>query len=111
MLTADFPDRDELKTQTNCAEVCWECDCGCGTINMELKEPYIRAAARGSIPVEAYGKDVDVLLFVKEGPIRSLEIVDHGDAPHSRIPAPTICSCGFPRTGRLEARRRRIQAS
>jgi hypothetical protein len=47
---------------------------------VELKEPYIRAAARGPIPVEAYGKGVDVLLFVKEGLLRSLEIVDHGDA-------------------------------
>ena len=80
MLTADFPGRDELKAQANGAEVCWECACGCGTINVELKEPYIRAATREPIPVEAYGKGADVLLFVRPGLLSSLEIVNHGDA-------------------------------
>jgi hypothetical protein len=80
MLTADFQGKSELKTQVNSAEVSWECDCGCGTVNMEVKEPCIRAATHEPIPVEAYGKGVDVLLFVRQGLLSSLEIVDHGDA-------------------------------
>ena len=51
MLTVDFPGRDELKSQAACAEVCWECDCGCGTVNFELKEPCTRAPAHEPIPV------------------------------------------------------------
>jgi hypothetical protein len=80
MFTADFLGRDELKAQASCVEVCWECDCGCGTVEFELKESRIRAAAHEPIPVEGYGKGVDVLLFVRQGLLSSLEIVTHGDA-------------------------------
>jgi hypothetical protein len=80
MFTADFPGRDELRTQTSRVKVCWECDGGCGTVEFELKEPCIRAAAHEPIPVEGYGKGVDVLLFVRQGLLSSLEIVDHRDA-------------------------------
>jgi hypothetical protein len=89
MFTADFRGRDELKKQASSVEVCWECDCGCGTVEFELKEPYIRAAAHEPIPVEGYGEGVDVSLFVKQGLLSSLEIVNHGDGrpltyPNSR---------------------------
>ena len=75
MLTVDFPGRDELKSQAACEEVCWECDCGCGTVNFELKEPCTRAPAHEPIPVEAYRDALEVLLFVKVGFLSSLEIV------------------------------------
>jgi hypothetical protein len=46
---------------------------------VERKEPRTRAAAREPIPVEAYREFLDVLLFVRGGFLRSLEIVDDLD--------------------------------
>jgi hypothetical protein len=94
ILTADFPGRDELKIQTNCAEVCWECDCGCGTVNFELTEPCTRAAAREPIPVEAYRESLEVLLFVREGFLSSLEIVDYLDVRPVTYPSPKELKLG-----------------
>jgi hypothetical protein len=94
MLTADFPGRDELRTQASRAEVCWECDCGCGTVNFELKEPCTRALAREPIPVEAYREFLDVLLFVRGGFLSSLEIVDYLDQRPVKYPSPKELKLG-----------------
>ena len=88
MLTVDFPGRDELKSQAACEEVCWECDCGCGTVNFELKEPCTRAPAHEPIPVEAYRDALEVLLFVKVGFLSSLEIVDYRGERPPQYPSP-----------------------
>jgi hypothetical protein len=74
-----FPGWDELKTQAAGAEDCRECHCGCGTVNRERKEPRTRAASREPVPVEAYREFLDVLLFVREGFLSSLEIMDDLD--------------------------------
>src|SRR5580704_11399470 len=78
LFTADFAGRTELKGQLDQAEVVGNCDCGCGTIDFSVKQPFVRAIAREPIPVEAHGTGVDVLLFVRDGILSSLEIVDHG---------------------------------
>jgi hypothetical protein len=54
------PAWDELKTQAACAEDCGECRCGCGTVNLEGKEPRTRAAAREPIPVEGCREFLDL---------------------------------------------------
>jgi hypothetical protein len=80
LLNADFAGRNELKEQLDCVEVVWECDCGCGTVNLRVKGSVGRAFTKEPIPVEANGHGLDVLLFVRGGFLRSLEILDHGDA-------------------------------
>ena len=90
LLTADFAGRKELKEQLDSVEVVWECDCGCGTVNLRVKDSVGRAFTREPIPVEANGHGLDVLLFVRGGFLASLEIVDHGDA--RPLPYPTVGS-------------------
>jgi hypothetical protein len=87
LLTADFPGRDELKQQLDCVEVIGDCDCGCGTINLTVENPVVHSTAREPIPIEAHGKGLEVLLFVRNGLLSSLEIVDYGD--HRPIPYPS----------------------
>jgi hypothetical protein len=89
LLTADFPGRDELREQVGCVGVVWDCDCGCGTIKMIVRNPVVRAVAREPIPVEARGAGIDVLLFVRDGLLASLEIVDHGNSRPLTYPSPS----------------------
>jgi hypothetical protein len=37
LLSADFPGRDELRKQADTASVVGECQCGCGTIELQVK--------------------------------------------------------------------------
>jgi hypothetical protein len=67
LLTADFPGRNELREQVHRIEVLGDCDCGCGTIDLMVRNPVVRAVAREPIAVEAYGAGIDVLLFVRDG--------------------------------------------
>jgi hypothetical protein len=79
LLTADFPGRDELRDQLGQVQVLGDCDCGCGTVSLSVPGAAVRADAREPIPVEAYNEDgsLSVLLFVREGMLASLEIVDY----------------------------------
>jgi hypothetical protein len=104
MLSVDFPGRDELKTQAGCAEVDWECDCGCGTFTVELKESCARAASYEPIPVEAYREGLDVLLFVREGYLSSLEIVDYLDVRPLTFPSPKELKLWVPPPQRVAGR-------
>lgn len=87
LLTADFPGRNELREQLDHVEVVWVCDCGCGTVNLRVKSLTKRAVVREPIPVEARGRGFDVLLFVRDGFLNSLEIVDHGDSRPLEYPS------------------------
>ena len=89
LLSADFPERDDLKQQMDRVEVIEECDCGCGTADLRIKEVGTDAIGCEQIVVEAYGNDVDVLLFVRSGLLSSLEIVDHGDSRPLSYPTPS----------------------
>lgn len=88
LLSADFPGRAELALQVDSLEVVRVCECGCGTIDVAVGRPVAKADCRGPIPVEAHGAGVEVLLFVREGLISSLEVVDHGDARPIPYPQP-----------------------
>ncbi|HXT85847.1 MAG TPA: hypothetical protein VN745_02375 [Verrucomicrobiae bacterium] len=88
MLSAEFPGRDELLLQMDSLRVTRECECGCGTVNLEANASVARAICREPIPVEARGAGVDVLLFVRKGLLACLEIVDHGDARPLPYPKP-----------------------
>lgn len=99
MLSADFFGREELLQQVDSLEVTWVCDCGCGTVNVVATRPVRRSSCREPIPVEAHGSGVDVLLFVRDGLIPSLEIVDHGDSRPLRYPQPNDLELWVPPGG------------
>jgi hypothetical protein len=88
MLTAEFPGSEELQAQIGRVEVCAECDCGCGSIDLQVEGQSGHGVENEQIAVEAYGKGVDVLLFVRDGLLSSLEIVDQGDARPPAYPTP-----------------------
>jgi hypothetical protein len=88
LLSSDFPGCQELKAQADSVQAVGACDCGCGTIDLAANDPAARATCREPIPVEAYGAGVDVLLFVQDGLLSCLEIVDHGDNRPLPFPRP-----------------------
>jgi hypothetical protein len=64
-----------LKKQAATVRVTGECECGCGTIEFAAQAETIPAMTEKSIPIEAYGEALDVLLFARGGVLRMLEIV------------------------------------
>jgi len=88
MLTAEFLESEELKAQISQVAVCGQCDCGCGSVDLQVKGQSGHSVDKERIAVEAYGKGVDVLRLVRDGLLSSLEIVDHGDARPLAYPTP-----------------------
>ena len=78
------------------------CECGCGTILIRVNDATDKAVITERVIVEAYGKGVDVLMFVRDGTLSSIEIVDHGDARPLRYPRPEELTLWVPppRAGR-----------
>ena len=93
MLTAEFPGKGELLMQMDALKVVG--DCGCGTIDLQVDPVRPRAKTREPIAVEAHGSGLEVLLFVREGRMVSLEVVDYGDARRFVIPRLRSLNCGF----------------
>jgi len=89
LLTAEFPGKESLREQSKVVEAVGECDCGCGTVDLVVPQNEARPAVLRQIPVEAHGKGVEVLLFVRDGFLASLEIVDYSDARPLSYPKPT----------------------
>lgn len=92
LLSAEFPGRDELRSQLETVKAVGLCECGCGTVILQVGESGPRATVETPIPIEAYGENVDVLLFARNGFLSSLELVFHDD----RLPRP------FPKPGDLK---------
>jgi len=88
LLSTDFPGRDELKKQTENITVVGECKCGCGTIKLQVDPNCVAAKLEKSIPIEAYGEALDVLLFAAAGFLGMLEIVFYADPPEKPYPRP-----------------------
>jgi hypothetical protein len=88
LLSVEFPGREELRKQLRFAQVTGTCECGCGTILIQVNHATDKAVATERVVVEAYGKGVDVLMFVRDGSLSIIEIVDHGDARPLRYPRP-----------------------
>jgi hypothetical protein len=100
LLSADFPGRNELKEQLSRVEVVGDCDCGCGTIYLAVKEPFVRACSREPIAVEAYADALDVMLFVRDGLLASLEIVDYVNVHPLNYPSPSTLKLWVPPNSR-----------
>jgi hypothetical protein len=67
LLSADFPGRHELRTQSETVIVTGECECGCGAIGLHVETGLHAANVEKSIPIEAYADALDVLLFTRDG--------------------------------------------
>lgn len=88
MLSIDFPNREELLRQLPSITVWRECDCGCGTIDLTVRDVPVSNVVE-KIAIEAYGNGVDVLLFTRNNQLPSPEIVDHGDNRPLPYPKPS----------------------
>jgi hypothetical protein len=100
LLSAALVGRDELASQADLVEVVGECDCGCGTVDLQVNG-VPRPEGVDQLMVEANGKGVDVLLFARGGFLSSLEIVDHGDSrplPYPRVGELTLWLAPRPRS-------------
>ncbi len=101
LLSADFPGCDVLRMQAESATVVGECECGCGTIGLEVGTGLPTAGLVKPHPLEAYGKMIDVLLFVRNGFLGSLEIVFYEDSAERPYPLPAQLQLGkHPQHGR-----------
>lgn len=96
LLSGEFPGNGTLREQAKVVEAIGECDCGCGTLHLIVPQTMARAAIRRHIPVEAHGKGLEVLLFVRDGLLSSLEIVDYGDNRPIAYPRPTDLQLWIP---------------
>ena len=96
LLNAEFPGVEKLRRQARTARVVGRCECGCATIYLGVDEslPLADEIARSNA-VDAAGRPSsddrpapELILFVKEGRLSSIEIVWYGDAPISEFPLP-----------------------
>jgi len=89
LLSSEFPGCEQLKAQIDNLQVTGVCECGCGTVNFSIKGQAARAVCREPIPVEAQGDGIDVLLFVRNGLLSSLEIVMYRNIRSLPYPQPS----------------------
>lgn len=82
-----------LREQLDAATVTARCGCGCATVAVSVADasPPLRGedgfAFSGVLPIEGTGRDVGVLVFVREGRLSSLEVHSWGDAT-AELPEP-----------------------
>lgn len=95
LLTPEFPGSGELRSQTLHAVVVGKCDCGCPTVDISVpvSAPRSDALLKGSLaPFEGRVAQLgdepvgELLLFVNEGYISSLEYVFYVDTPPAEWP-------------------------
>jgi len=88
LLAPDFPGSKELRAQVPDAVVVDTCDCGCPTVDIIVPRSAPRSEVSG--PLAPYEGRVtpssdepigEILLFVDEGYISSLEYVSYADPP------------------------------
>jgi hypothetical protein len=89
LLSVEFPGRDELRDQLDRVEVIGICECGCGTVNLNVTGAPVRAATESLIPAEAMAEGLDVLLFARDGLLSSLEFVFYDDNGPEPFPKPS----------------------
>jgi hypothetical protein len=94
LLTAEFPGAEKLRQQAATAQVVGRCDCGCATVYLAV-DPSLPVAneVTQSHAVEAVGETPgedkpprEVIMFVSDGRLSSIEIVWYGDAPIAEFP-------------------------
>jgi hypothetical protein len=95
LFTLDFPGRDALRAQVPHVTVVAACPCGCPTRDYAVDRD--RAAAADVVAYDVANAMVEsgpgvpgeVILFVRDGYLWSLELVDYsGDGAPAELPAP-----------------------
>ncbi len=98
MLTVDAPGVEALRAQARVAEVVGQCECGCATVYLGVDrsrapQSEIReyAAIDGSTPYNEDHLDAyfELIVFVRDGWLDSLEIVFYGEEPPTEFPPPS----------------------
>jgi hypothetical protein len=96
MLSVEVPGIESLREQARSASVVRECSCGCGTIDFGVQATMTEAVASGEDGpiVEAGARDkhehsVELLLFVCDGRLSSLEIVWYDESQRTGVLPPT----------------------
>jgi hypothetical protein len=97
LLGADFPGVEKLRAQANTARVIGACDCGCATVYLEV-DPSLptadevtqtNAVDATGLPRAGSAPLPDLILFVKDGRLSSVEIIWYGEAPVRDFPPPS----------------------
>jgi hypothetical protein len=95
LLTPEFPGSAQLWSQMPDAVVVGRCDCGCPTVNISVAKTAPRSDAALNGPLAPYEGRVaplsdepvgDLLLFVNDGYMSSLEYVFYTDTPPMEWP-------------------------
>jgi hypothetical protein len=93
LLSTDFAGAAQLREQAQTAVVTGLCSCGCPTFNVSVDRARCGPAkAAEPIPVEAASTGpldeppLQLLLFVKEGWLESVELVWYGDQAPQKFP-------------------------
>jgi hypothetical protein len=96
LLAVEFPGVEALRVQAQSARVVRQCECGCATIDL-APDPAAPVAEGVGCPnaVEARGRartdgrvPPDLILFVGDGRLRSVEVVSYDEPVFEMFPAP-----------------------
>ncbi len=96
LLSAEFPGVEKLRRQSANRQVVGQCECGRATIYLDVDESLpvayevaqFDAVDAASRPTSADAPPFELILFVKDGRLSSVEIVWYGDAPITEFPSP-----------------------
>jgi hypothetical protein len=101
LLSVDFDGATDLRAQARVATVIGRCDCGCPTVDLAVPETAPAADLLGRVsPVEGrvttHGDEAsgEILLFLKDGRLDSLEYVYYDLVPTSWPPIDRIVTVG-----------------
>ena len=82
LLSANFDGVAELRAQVDRATVTGRCACGCPSVELAVPDDVPRSPRTGRLaPVEARAGDQTIILFLDDGRLSYLELVDVGDRP------------------------------
>jgi hypothetical protein len=97
MLGVDAPGIEALREQASVAEVVGQCECGCATIYLgvdrssapqsEIRE-YAAIDASTPFSEDELDEFFELIVFVRDGWLDSLEIVYYGEEPPTTFPPP-----------------------
>jgi len=101
LLSVDFDGATDLRAQARDATVVGRCDCGCPTVDLAVPDTAPTAGLLGRVsPVEgrvtAHGDEApgEIVLFLKDGRLDSLEYVYYDLVPTSWPPIDRIVTVG-----------------
>jgi hypothetical protein len=89
MLSFNDPRVEPLRGQARTAQVVGHCDCGCATIDLQVDRAATKPSRLGSPALDATNGQLppcELILFLDEGWLSSLEIVYYDGQPPAEFP-------------------------